>query len=237
MGDPFVEVRGLSRRFGEARVLDAVDLELRRGELVAIVGRSGSGKSTLLAVLGGLDRGFEGRVTVDGVDLATLGDSALARFRNHRVGLVFQAGHLREDMTVAENVELPALVGDARVPDLERRVRDVLARVGLPGRDHDRPGTLSGGQRQRVAVARALLLDPPLVLADEPTGSLDADSGNDVIALLREASEDPERRACVVVVTHDPALAACASRVLRLVDGKLVEATTERPSAGAESAA
>lgn len=218
-------------------MLDAVDLELRRGELVAIVGRSGSGKSTLLAVLGGLDRGFEGRVTIDGVDVATLGDSALARFRNHRVGLVFQAGHLREDMTVAENVELPALVGDARVPDLERRVRDVLARVGLPGRDHDRPGTLSGGQRQRVAVARALLLDPPLVLADEPTGSLDADSGNDVIALLREASEDPERRACVVVVTHDPALAACASRVLRLVDGKLVEATTERPSAGAESAA
>lgn len=219
-----MKVRGLTRRFGERLVLDAIDLDLARGELVAIVGRSGSGKSTLLAVLGGLDRGFTGSVTIDGVELASIGDAALARFRNRHVGLVFQAGHLREDMTVAENVELPALIGDAAVGDSTARVRKSLERVGLPGRERDRPGVLSGGQRQRVAVARALLLDPPLVLADEPTGSLDADSGSDVLALLRETAEDAQRRACVVVVTHDAAIAARADRVLRLVDGKIESA-------------
>jgi putative ABC transport system ATP-binding protein len=193
------------------------------------VGPSGCGKSTLLNLLGAIDRPTSGRVTVDGTDLSTLSDADATRFRLRHVGFVFQRFYLMPMLNALENVSLP--MAEAKVPRAERdrRARDLLAYVGLEGRSDHRPPQLSGGEQQRVAIARALANSPSLVLADEPTGELDAATGRDVIALFETLNRDG---VTIVVVTHDEALAAAARRVVHMLDGRVTRDDVLRPLAG-----
>jgi putative ABC transport system ATP-binding protein len=203
--------------------LRGVSLDVTAGEYVAIVGPSGSGKSTLLQLLGGLDEPSSGSVLVDGVALAELDDRALTRLRLTRLGFVFQRFHLLPVLTAVENVELP--MAEAGVGRSERRARavELLRYVGLEGRTGHRATQLSGGEMQRVAIARALANRPAVILADEPTGELDAGTGRGVLDLFRRLNRDGTT---VVVITHDDRLAAEAGRVVQMLDGRIVE---ERP--------
>ncbi len=220
-----VRARGLGHRYeaanGTLAVLRELDLDVAPGEHVAVVGRSGSGKSTLLSLLGGLEAPQEGTLTVGGHDLEALGGDALATFRRETVGFVFQHFGLLEALTAQENVELAGTLSRTGRRARRDRARDLLGAVGLGDRLDHRPHALSGGERQRVAVARALANDPDLVLADEPTGNLDDESGAVVGDLL--AGLPGEHGCSVVVVTHDHALAAAADRQLSLHEGRLEE--------------
>jgi putative ABC transport system ATP-binding protein len=203
---------------GSVVALKGVDLDVRAGESVALMGASGSGKSTLLHLLGALDTPTSGTLRVDGHDLAALDDRALSRFRGERVGFVFQFFHLLPTLTVAENVTLQARLAGLSEPELRSRSQALLERVGLQDRAHENPDVLSGGQRQRVALARALMMRPALLLADEPTGNLDSATSADVLALIRELVR--EHRMTLVMATHAPEAAAIADRVVRLKDGR-----------------
>jgi lipoprotein-releasing system ATP-binding protein len=221
---PLIILENVTKRYdgpaGEsvAPVLQGISLSLMAGESVAVVGPSGSGKSTLLNIMGTLDRPTSGRVALDGKDLATQDDDALAALRNKRIGFVFQLHHLLPQCTALENVLVPTLAGNS--PDgAETRAVKLLQRVGLKDRMDYRPGQLSGGERQRVAVARALINKPALLLADEPTGSLDRAAAEHLTDLLAELNR--EEHVTLVVVTHSPALAARMDRVLGLRDGQL----------------
>ena len=220
---PLVALTGVTRRYGtgEAAVdaLAGVDLALAAGEFVAVLGASGSGKSTLLNLLAGIDRPSSGEVFVAGQALHALPQRALARWRGTGVGLVFQFFQLLPTLTAAENVMLPmdfARRGTQR--ERAARARELLERLGVAAQANRLPGTLSGGQQQRVAVARALANDPPLLLADEPTGNLDSQNGAALLALLRALADDGRT---VVMVTHDAAARAHASRVVTLRDGRV----------------
>ena len=212
--------RGVVKVYGKGdaalRILDGLDLDLHAGELVAVTGRSGSGKSTLLNVIGGLDRVDAGRVEVCGVRLDRASERALAPLRRDRIGFVFQSFHLLPELTGLENVLLPARL-DGRRPSLERGL-DLVARLGLTPAAGRLQAVLSGGEQQRLAIARALVNDPQLVLADEPTGNLDVESGEAVLELLR-AIADEER--AVLLVTHEREATRRADRVLRLEGGRL----------------
>jgi ABC-type lipoprotein export system ATPase subunit len=198
-------------------VLDGCDLDVAPGELVAVVGRSGSGKSTLLHLLGGLDRTDAGTIEVAGVRVDKLGESGLVDLRRQRVGLVFQFFHLLPELSGAENVLLPArMAGDGAVA--APRARELIERLGVAEAADRLPGVLSGGEQQRLAIARALINDPELVLADEPTGNLDAESGATVLQVMREIAAGQRG---VVMVTHDPEAAVLADRVLHLREGRL----------------
>jgi len=216
-----VRARGLVKTFGERRsarrVLDGTDLDVAAGEIVAVLGRSGSGKSTLLHVLGGLDRPDAGTVELGGEPLNGAGERRLSMLRRTHVGFVFQFFHLLPELTGEANVLLAARVRGAR-PDAPARGRALVDRLGLRHVAASFPHQLSGGEQQRFAIARALVNDPSLLLADEPTGNLDVQTGADVLALLRELAA--EGRA-VVLVTHEPSAAAIADRVLRLEHGRL----------------
>lgn len=222
-----IELRALRKSYRTGgtslEVLCGVDLAIAAGELVSIVGRSGSGKTTLLHAIGGLDRNYGGTVTVEGCDLATLGDRALSEYRNRTVGFVFQSFYLLPHLTCAENVALPAVFarqpGDAA--SVAQRTREVLHQVGLDEKADALPATLSGGQRQRVAIARALFNRPKLMLCDEPTGNLDRDMGEAIMALFRQLNR--EVGITVVVVTHDPAIADAADRSFVVSDGTIEE--------------
>ena len=221
MAEHAVSMRGVSKRFGAGRgartVLDGVDLDVRPGEMVAILGRSGTGKSTLLHLIGGLDRADAGTITVAGIRVDRLGESALTDLRRHRVGFVFQFFHLLPELTGRENVCLPTrLAGDGRAG--QTRADLLIARLGVTDVAGQLPTTMSGGEQQRLAIARALVHSPDVVLADEPTGNLDQESGHTVLRLLREIAD--EGRA-VVVVTHDREAAQLADRMLSLRDGRL----------------
>ncbi|MEA2626897.1 MAG: lipoprotein-releasing system ATP-binding protein [Candidatus Binatota bacterium] len=222
-GDPLVRVEGLVKHYADAgrdvRVLEGVELEVQRGEKVAIVGESGVGKSTLLHILGALDRPTAGAVRYGGLDVATLGSDELAAFRNRQIGFVFQFHHLLGDFSALENVMMPALVGGERWERAADRAREILVRVGLGARLDHKPGELSGGEQQRVSVARAASLGPPVLLADEPTGNLDPITGEEVQDLLIELNR--ERSVALIIATHNPRLAAAMDRVLRLHDGRL----------------
>jgi putative ABC transport system ATP-binding protein len=202
---------------GELVILRDIDLEVTPGEAVAVVGASGSGKSTLLALLAGLDTPTSGTVRLDGVDLFTLDEDRRAELRGRMLGFVFQSFQLLPALTALENVMLPLELADRA--DAEDLARQMLARVGLAERVHHYPKHLSGGEQQRVALARAFVVRPKLLLADEPTGSLDAESGAAVISLLFELNR--EYGTTLVLVTHDEALAARCGRMIRLVAGRI----------------
>ncbi|HEU5178686.1 MAG TPA: ABC transporter ATP-binding protein [Burkholderiales bacterium] len=199
-------------------ILREIDLDVTRGEAVAVVGASGSGKSTLLAILAGLDTPTSGDVTLDGASLSSLDEDARARLRAMNVGFVFQSFQLLASLTALENVMLPLEL--ANDPDAEARARSILKRVGLGERLHHYPRHLSGGEQQRVALARAFVVQPKLLLADEPTGSLDAEAGAEVITLLFEMNR--EYGTTLVLVTHDEGLAKRCSRIVRLAAGRIV---------------
>lgn len=223
---PFLAVQGLSRsyRMGdrELPVLRDLDLDVQAGEMVAIVGASGVGKSTLLHVLGGLDRAREGRIHAGEVELTALDDDALVAFRNRSVGFVFQLHHLLPEFSALENVEMPMRIARRPVEQARERAAALLREVGLGDRLDHRPGLLSGGEQQRVAVARALVMRPALLLADEPTGDLDEATGAAIHDLLRDMHRAYGLTS--VVATHNDRLAAACDRVLRLAGGRLVAA-------------
>ena len=198
-------------------VLRGVDVELRRGEFLALRGASGAGKSTLLHLLGGLDSPNQGEIRLAGRNLAALGRRDLARLRNEEVGFIFQAYYLLPELDALENVCLPARMARTPAPKAEARGRDLLARVGLKDRLEHKPYELSGGEQQRVAIARALINEPDLVLADEPTGNLDSHTGEEIIELLCALRE--EKQTTLIMATHDARLAARAPKVVELVDG------------------
>ncbi|MFF5477255.1 ABC transporter ATP-binding protein [Streptomyces sp. NPDC012935] len=218
---PVIDIRDVSRTFGEGPpALAGVSLSVRAGEAVAVLGPSGSGKSTLLNLIAGLDRPSRGSVTVDGLRVDRLGEAASARYRRSRIGMVFQFFNLLEDLTVADNVLLPAQLAGAPRAEARRRAAGLLAHLRIERHADAHPGTLSGGERQRVAVARALMNRPALLLADEPTGALDTASGEDVRELLAALNADGQT---IVLVTHDLRLAeSCATRTVELVDGRIV---------------
>ncbi|MEW6324085.1 MAG: ABC transporter ATP-binding protein [Nitrospirota bacterium] len=200
-------------------VLKGISLTIRRGELLTIVGPSGAGKSTLLHLLGGLDRPTGGRIVVQGRAIDTMSDQELAQFRNGTIGFIFQFHHLLADFTAQENVMLPLLIAGRSKADASGKAVELLKAVGLGERLAHRPGELSGGEQQRVAVARALALDPPIVLADEPTGNLDTHTSDEVFGLLKSLCRT--RSLTLVMVTHNEKLAAQADRIVKLVDGRI----------------
>jgi lipoprotein-releasing system ATP-binding protein len=218
-----VRARGVEKAYDDGTrrvtVLRGVDLDVEPGEMLAIMGPSGSGKSTLLHLLGALDRPDAGRIEVAGQDLAALRGSALAAFRNRTLGFVFQFHQLLPDFTALENVLMPGRISGGDLAPLQRRATALLEEVGLADRADHFPNQLSGGERQRVALSRALLLEPPLLLADEPTGNLDPKSGDQVFDLLAELQA--RHRATVVLVTHNPEIARRCGRLLRLEEGSL----------------
>ena len=221
---PPLEARGLHRTYRgvagpELHILRGVDITLNWGEAVAIVGASGSGKSTLLHLLGALDRPTEGSVQVGGTDVSTLSDEEAAKLRNMRIGFVFQFHHLLRDFTALENVMVPALIRGDSPEAAKSRATELLGQVGLDARLGHKPRELSGGEQQRVAVARALVNEPYILLADEPTGDLDTATSRDVQDLLFEMKE--RHGVALVVVTHNRELASKAERVLRLREGVL----------------
>ncbi|GGZ82518.1 ABC transporter ATP-binding protein [Streptomyces bluensis] len=225
MGDTMVRVENVHRSYGRGaaavHALRGVSFDVPRGELVALKGRSGSGKTTLLNLVGGLDEPDEGRITVDGLDLSGLGEEGLLELRRDRVGFVFQSFGLIPILTAAENVGVPLRLRRTEPGEREERVQLLLSLVGLADHADQRPGELSGGQQQRVAIARALANNPSLLIADEPTGQLDAETGHAVMELLRAVVRG--ERVTALVATHDATLLDLADRVLELRDGEIVE--------------
>jgi putative ABC transport system ATP-binding protein len=221
-----IELRGVSKTVpsgtGSLTILHPIDLTIEGGRVVAITGPSGSGKSTLLGLLAGLDAPSTGEVVLDGVDITALDEDALARLRGTRIGFVFQFFHLLPSLTAFENVLVPMEI--AGVPKAAARAKALLDEVGLSERGHHYPSQLSGGEQQRVAIARALANNPPILLADEPTGNLDSGTGHSIIELLLNVNRT--RRTTLVLVTHDQELAAVADIVVALRDGRIVRTTT-----------
>jgi len=221
-----VRARGLRKEYGSGeglvRAVDAVDLEVARGETLSIMGPSGCGKSTLLHLLGGLDRPSAGELWMAGRRVDRLSERALARLRRYEVGFVFQAYHLMNELTAQENVELPALLAGRSPGEARRRARQLLDQVGLAARANHLPSALSGGQRQRVAIARALANEPQLVLADEPTGNLDSTATMEVLRLFEALHA---AGLTLVIVTHDERIAATADRLISMRDGAFVDET------------
>ncbi len=224
MATPLITTRGLTKVYGEngnaVHALRGIDLDVDRGEFVALVGPSGSGKSTLMAILGCLDTPSGGSYALGGEQVEKLTGAELAAIRNEKVGFVFQQYNLLPKATIARNVELPMLYAGVGRKERRQRSLELLEKVGLGGRANALPAQLSGGQRQRVAIARALANRPALLLADEPTGALDSQTGAEVLALFRELYSQGNT---VILVTHDPAIAALANRRVELRDGLVHE--------------
>ena len=222
----FLDARGVVKSYpvggSSLTVLRDLDLQVEAGEMVAIVGASGVGKSTLLHLLGGLDRVDRGTIAIAGAQLTTLDDADVVRFRNHQVGFVFQFHHLLPEFSALENAEMPMRIARIPMADARPRAEELLRRVGLAERLNHRPGMLSGGEQQRVAVARALVMRPSLLLADEPTGDLDEQSADSLHALLREMHQAYGLTS--IIATHNPRLAAACDRILRLESGRLIAA-------------
>ena len=228
MSDPLILGEGLRKSYehGRIRALDGMDVAVDEGEFVAVVGPSGCGKSTLLHLVAALDRPDAGVLRVAHHDLAGGGD--LSHYRARHIGMVFQLHNLLPTLTAAENVQVPMFELGVRARERRRRAAELLAAVGLDGRDRNRPPQLSGGERQRVAIARALANRAPILLADEPTGSLDSKAGTVILDLIERVRE--EQGLTVVMVTHDLGVAARADRLIRMLDGRLAEADALVPA-------
>ncbi|MGA9525214.1 MAG: ABC transporter ATP-binding protein [Myxococcaceae bacterium] len=215
----------------EVRALSIPELHVPKGQFLSVMGPSGSGKSTLLNLVGALDVPTAGSLTIEDRELSKMSDTELSRFRRDRLGFIFQFFNLLPTLSALENVILPGLLSGKKRSALEGPARELLHRVGLNGRDHHLPDELSGGEMQRVAVARALLIEPALLLADEPTGNLDSKTGAEVLALIREATR--ERHLTVVMVTHDQKAAEVGDRLVRLKDGVIVSDEPVQPAEAA----
>jgi putative ABC transport system ATP-binding protein len=219
-----IEVKNATRIYRrgktEVRALSLESLVVPRGQFLSVMGASGSGKSTLLNLLGALDVPTSGTITIEGKEISKMPDDALSRFRRDRLGFIFQFFNLLPTLSALENVILPALLSGKKRPEMEPKAHALLEQVGLRGRDHHRPDELSGGEMQRVAVARALLTEPALLLADEPTGNLDSRTGAEVLKLMRDATR--ARNLTVVMVTHDAKAAEVGDRIVRLADGSII---------------
>ncbi|HXC62203.1 MAG TPA: ABC transporter ATP-binding protein [Nitrospiria bacterium] len=200
-------------------ILQGINLEIAKGELLCIVGASGVGKSTFLHLLGGLDRPTLGKILYEGQNIAQLNENQLAEFRNKKIGFVFQFHHLLPEFTALENAMMPALIRGTPYQNAAERAKGILREVGLSQRFDHKPGELSGGEQQRVAVARALCLEPQVVLADEPTGNLDTHTGDEIFALLKDLNK--RKGLTLVIVTHNEKLSAQADRIVRMVDGRI----------------
>ncbi|MFZ6028488.1 MAG: ABC transporter ATP-binding protein [Chloroflexota bacterium] len=222
-----LQTQNLTKVYGSGSTavtaLDRVNIAIHEGEFVAVMGPSGCGKSTLLHLLGGLDKPSDGDVTIAGHNLGSLSDDKLTELRRRRIGFVFQFFNLIPVLSAVENAALPVTLDGVRPAEARQRATEWLTRFGMGDRLVHRPDQLSGGQQQRVAVARALVADPDLILADEPTGNLDTRSGDEIASLLREVSK--QYRRTIVMVTHDPRIAAYADRIVFLKDGKVVDET------------
>ncbi len=230
-----IQLENVSRHYGSGKVVHAlnnVSLKIARGERVAVMGPSGSGKSTLLNLICGLDEPSSGAVNIDGVNIASLDDDARTRLRREKIGMVFQTFNLLSTLTALENISLPLRLQGVSRRDADQRARAMLERVGLGGRATHRPDELSGGERQRIAIARALIFQPPILLADEPTGNLDSKTGEEILRLLDDLHR--EFNATILMVTHNEEAAAHCDRVLRLRDGRVVK--EERAQVSAEVA-
>ncbi len=226
-----IAINGLTKYYGSGeartRVLDDVTLTIEAGEFVSIIGTSGSGKTTLLNVIGGLDSGFDGSVTLQGRELGGLGDTDLAQLRNTTIGFVFQQFNLLDHLSALENVALPSFFSVGNTVDGRVRATALLERVGLGDKLHATPTQLSGGQKQRVAIARALFARPAVMLCDEPTGSLDRKTGVTILELFRELNE--AEGITLIMVTHEEHIARMSHRILRLEDGELVDDLANEP--------
>ena len=219
-----IEIKDLYKIYNEGkesevRALDGVTLHIDRGEFVAIVGQSGSGKSTLMNVLGCLDIPTYGEYHLNGTDVTSLSDKQLAHIRNREIGFIFQGYNLIQELDALENVTLPLIYQGVSVWDREDIAMEALEKVGMAERAHHRPSEMSGGQQQRVAIARAIATQPPIIMADEPTGALDSRTGRHVLEILRGLSREGTT---ILLITHDDGIAATARRVVRLSDGKII---------------
>jgi putative ABC transport system ATP-binding protein len=231
MGGPLIQVEDLWKVYelGDVSVtaLAGVTLAVERGEFVAIMGSSGSGKSTFMNLLGCLDRPSRGRYVLDGVDVSTISSDERAEIRNKKLGFVFQSFNLISRTSAVENVELPLFYGDVPLAEQRERARRALALVGLGDREHHLPNQLSGGQQQRVAIARALVNEPPLILADEPTGNLDSRTSVEILEIFQHLNR--ERGITVVLVTHEPDISSYAQRVITFRDGRVLSDVRQDP--------
>lgn len=221
-----IELSQVSKSFNgkkQVTALHPTSLSVARGEMVAIVGPSGSGKSTLLNLVGGLDQPSAGQISIDGATLSAVSDDALTRIRRDKIGIIFQFFNLLPSLTAEENVALPLHLRGWKRRDIDTRARELLKFVGLAARAEHLPEELSGGERQRVAIARALSVNPPILLADEPTGNLDSTTGVDILGLIRDLNQ--QFRTTILLVTHDATVAAACSRVVTLRDGRVISDT------------
>lgn len=215
-----IQISGIEKSFDTLHVLKGVDLHVQKGEIVAIIGKSGAGKTTLLQIIGTLDKPDHGSVSIDGVDVFRLSEKELAAFRNRHIGFIFQFHQLLPEFTALENVMMPALIaGESRSTALSKAM-DLLQAFGLSERAEHKPNQLSGGEKQRVAAARAIIMNPSIILADEPSGSLDSQNRNELHQLLLKLRQ--EYGQTIVIVTHDHELAAIADRVVEMQDGKIL---------------
>lgn len=215
-----IKVEGIKKRFDDLEVLHGVSLEVKRGEIVSLVGASGAGKTTLLQIIGTLMRADEGRVTIDGISPEGLDDKALSMFRNLKIGFVFQFHHLLEEFSARENVMLPMLIAGVKQSDAKHRADELLALVSMSHRSEHKPSALSGGEQQRVAVARALANNPAVVLADEPTGNLDSATRDEIQRLFFTLRERTGQT--FIIVTHDEKLASMSDRKIVMSDGRIL---------------
>ena len=212
-----IEVKNIWKSFGELEVLKGVNLQVEKGEIVAIIGKSGAGKTTLLQIIGTLDRPTQGQVIIDGTDVFAMKDKELAAFRNQHIGFIFQFHQLLPEFTALENVCIPAMIAREKENEYKARAMQLLTDLGLGDRLHHKPNALSGGEKQRVAAARALMMHPDIILADEPTGSLDTQNKKELSELLLKLRK--EYGQTILLVTHDKELAGIADRIIEIKDG------------------